>query len=192
MPDGQASIVPTAISAKVGAGNFAMPLLRAAAFSLLAGFSALAAAGDRLLVAPGKSVRLVNAADPSLRVVLTAPADRPLDVSALIGGMRASELYSLATRMPAHANALMRNPDGSVALGATVAAAPPGAMLQNGVIVVDRGTVAHYPEAPAAASAPNPMENALRRMNEPPVKGPVNLVGAPAGALFLPTGIRVR
>ena len=169
-----------------------MSLVRSAAFCALAGFSALAAGADRLVVAPGKTVTLVNAADPSLRVVLTAPADRPLDVSALIGGMRASELYSLATRMPVQANGMMRNADGSVSLGATVASVPSGPMLQNGVIVVDRGTVAHHAEAPAAASAPNPMENALRRMNEPPVKGPVNLIGAPAGALFLPTGIRVR
>ena len=165
--------------------------MRIALFALVL-FPLCVAAADRFVVAPGKSVTLVNAADPSLRVVLTAPADRPLDVSALLGGMRASELYSLATRMPAHANAMVRNPDGSVSLGASVAAAPSGPMLQNGVIVVDRGVVAHYPEAPAAASAPNQMENALRRMNEPPVKGPVNLVGAPAGALFLPTGIRVR
>ena len=107
--------------------------------------------------------------------------------------MRASELYSLATRMPAHANAMVRNSDGSVSLGAAVpAAAPAGPMLQNGVIVVDGGTISHHPEAPAAASAPNPMESALRRMQEPPVKGPVNLVGAPPGALFLPTGIRIR
>lgn len=169
-----------------------MSLVRTAAFCALAGFWALAAGAERLVVAPGKSVTLVNAADPSLRVVLTAPADRPLDVSALLGGMRASELYSLATRMPAHATALVRNPDGSVSLGAAPAAAPAGPMLQNGVIVVDGGTISHHPEAPAAAAAPNPMESALRRMNEPPVKGPVNLVGAPAGALFLPTGIRIR
>ncbi|HET7670224.1 MAG TPA: hypothetical protein VFK84_07440 [Burkholderiales bacterium] len=80
-------------------------------------FSIMGAAADRLVVASGRSVTLVNAADPSLRVVLTAPADRPLDVSALIGGMRASEIYSLATRMPTRrANALVR-----VAGGADVA-----------------------------------------------------------------------
>lgn len=172
-----------------------MSPLRAAAFFVFAGFWGLAAGADRLVVAPGMSITLVNAAEPSLRVVLTAPADRPLDVSALLGGMRASELYSLATRMPVHAHAMVRNPDGSVSLGPTAAAAPAapsGPMLQNGVIVVDRGTAAHYPGAPAAHSKVNPMERALRRMDEPPVKGPVNLVGAPPGALFLPTGIRIR
>ena len=148
-------------------------------------FSIMGAAADRLVVASGRSVTLVNAADPSLRVVLTAPADRPLDVSALIGGMRASEIYSLATRMPTRqANAIVRNADGSLALGASPAAAPAGPMLQGGVIVVDRGAVAQ--------SKGNPMESALRRMEEPPIKGPVNLVGAPPGALFLPTGIRIR
>ena len=169
-----------------------MSLVRAATFCALAGFSALAAGADRLVVAPGQTVMLVNAADPSLRVVLTAPVDRPLDVSALIGGMRASELYSLATRMPVRANGMVRNADGSVSLGAAPLAAPSGPMLQDGFIVVDRGTVAHYPQAPVAHPKADPMEGALRRMDQPPVKGPVNLVGAPAGALFLPTGIRIR
>jgi len=161
-------------------------------FLLLASLPLCAAAADRLLVAPGKSVTLVNAADPAVRIVLTAPADRPLDVSALLGGMRASEVYSLATRTPAKANALVRNADGSVSLGTRPTAVPAGPMLQDGVIVVDRGTVSHYAEAPAPASAPNPMQGALRRMDEPPVNGPVNLVGGPAGRLFLPTGIRIR
>lgn len=86
----------------------------------------------------------MNAADPSVRVVLTA-------------------------RTPAQANAIVRNADGSVSLGTT---AP----------------------APAAAYNPasNPMERALRRMDETPMTGPVNLVGAPPGALFLPTGMRIR
>ena len=151
-----------------------------------------AVAADRLVVAPGKSVTLVNAADPSMRVVLTAPADRPLDVSALIGGMRASELYSLAARTPVQANAMVRNADGSVSLGTHAPVATAAPMLQNGVIVVDGATVSHQPEPPAPAAAPNPMEHALRRMDERPMKGPVNLVGAPPGALFLPTGIRIR
>lgn len=167
-------------------------LARIFVFCALAGFWALAAGADRLVVAPGKTVMLVNAADPSLRVVLTAPADRPLDVSDLIGGMRASELYSLATRMPVRANGMVRNADGSVSLGAAAATALSGPMLHDGVIVVDRGTVAHYPQAPVARPKADPMQGALRRMDEPPVKGPVNLVGAPAGALFLPTGIRIR
>lgn len=162
-----------------------MSLARAALLMALSTLPAIGAGADRLVLAPGKSVTLLNAADPSLRVVLTAPADRPLDVSALIGGLRASEVYSLATRMPAEpASAIVRNADGSLALGASPAALPAGPMLRGGVIVVNRGTVAH--------SSTNPMESALRRMDEPPVKGPLNLVGAPAGALFLPTGIRIR
>ena len=151
-----------------------------------------AGAADRFVVAPGKSVTLVNAADPSMRVVLTAPADRPLDVSALIGGMRASELHSLAARTPAQANAIVRNADGSVSLGTKAATAPSVPMLQNGVIVVDGAAVSHYPEAPAPNPTSNPMDLALRRLHEPPMKGPVNLVGQPAGNLFLPTGVRIR
>ena len=133
----------------------------------------------------------MNAAEPAVRIVLTAPADQPLDVSALIGGLRASELSSLAARTPVQANAIVRNADGTVSLG-TKAAAPAARMLQDGVIVVDGALVSHHPEAPAPGPASNPMEQALRGMNEAPVKGPVNLVGAPAGALFLPTGIRIR
>lgn len=165
--------------------------MRAALF-FLAFLPFCAVAADRFVVAPGKSVTLVNAADPSMRVVLSAPADRPLDVSALIGGMRASELYSLAARTPAQANALVRNADGSVSLGTKAPAAAAVPMLQNGAIVVDGATVSHYPEAPAPNPASNPMEHALRRMDEAPMKGPVNLVGAPPGALFLPTGLRIR
>ena len=163
-----------------------------AGFLVLALFPLWAAAADRFVVAPGKSVTLVNAAEPSVRVVLTAPADRPLDVSALIGGLRASELHSLATTTPARANAIVRNADGTVSLGTKAAAVPSVPMVQNGVIVVDGATVAHYPEAPVPHPASNPIEHALRQMNEPPVKGPVNLVGAPPGALFLPTGLRIR
>jgi hypothetical protein len=163
-----------------------------AAFFALALLPLCAPAADRFVIAPGKSVILVNAADPSMRVVLTAPADRALDVSALIGGMRASELYSLAARTPAQANAMVRNADGSVSLGTKAPIAPTVPMLQDGVIVVDGATVSHHPEAPAPAVAHNPMEHALRRMDEAPMKGPINLVGAPPGALFLPTGIRIR
>ena len=162
------------------------------ALLLLLSIPLCAGAADRLIVAPGKSVTLVNAAEPSIRIVLTAPADRPLDVSTLIGGMRASELYSLAARTPAQANTIVRNADGSVSLGTKTPQAPAGPMLENGVIVVDGATVSHHADAPAPASVSNPMDNALRRLQEPPVKGPVNLVGGPPGNLFLPTGIRIR
>ena len=149
-------------------------------------------AAEPLILAPGKSVAVIDAEDPSIRVILTAPANRPLNVGALLAAK--GGVYALAIRMqvPA-ADTIVRNADGTLSLGASAATVPSGAMLQNGVIVVDRGTIAHHAEAPVAVSVSNPMENALRRMvAPPPVEGPVNLVGAPPGALFLPTGIRIR
>lgn len=154
----------------------------------LCGLPFSAPAADAFILAPGRSVSIVDAADPSVRVVITAPADQALDVGALLPKQ---DVYSLATRMQVkQAGAIVRNADGSLSLGATSAATASVPTIENGFIVVDKGRFAHYKEAPAArAPAAMPIE-LLPRRDEIPFLGPIDLVG---GGLVLPgTGLRIR
>lgn len=90
-----------------------------------------------LLLAPGKSITILDAADPSVRVVLNAPADRPLNLSAILANDAGGSVYSIVTRMQVvSAGALARRADGSIGLSASPGAAlPAGEMLQGGVLV---------------------------------------------------------
>jgi hypothetical protein len=63
--------------------------VRAALFTLAA-LSGSAWAADTLMLAPGKSVTVVDGNDPSIRVLITAPADRALDL--LIGSQDRSRM----------------------------------------------------------------------------------------------------
>src|SRR6267142_3534208 len=52
-----------------------------------------------LWLAPGKSVTIFDAADPSVRLVITAPPNAPLDLAPLLDLKRDESVHSIATRM---------------------------------------------------------------------------------------------
>ena len=64
--------------------SIARAVLLCALSGVAAGFAAIAAASDAMVLAPGKSVSVVDAEDPSVQVVVTAPADQPLDLRSLL------------------------------------------------------------------------------------------------------------
>lgn len=110
-----------------------------------------------LLLAPGKTITILDAADPSVRVVLNAPADRPLNLSAILANDAGASVYSIVTRMQLDsAGALARRADGSIGLSASPGAAlPAGEMLQGGVLVFTAGKYLYRPAPAVAASAPS-------------------------------------
>jgi hypothetical protein len=100
---------------------------RLIAFAL---FPLAAWAADELLLAPGKSVTVVDGKDPAVR----------------IGG----NVQSLATMQQARpAAGMVQNPDGSISLGAALAPRE-GRVIQSGVVVVHRGSFEVQEEAPGA------------------------------------------
>jgi hypothetical protein len=137
---------------------------------LLLSASALA---DDLLLAPGKSITILDAADPSVRVVITAPPDAPLNLSTLLVTDPKESVYSIVTRMQLDpASGLSMNADGSLAL--SPAAVPPAQsanMLQGGVLVFSAGKYTLHPaaepappQATPAAAAPSPGEPGPARL----------------------------
>jgi hypothetical protein len=124
----------------VGSRKYAPNRLHLPVKEFLLGLLALGAAplfAADLLLAPGKSITILDAADPSVRVVLNAPADRPLNLSAILANDAGGSVYSIVTRMQVDsAGALARRADGSIGLSASPGAAlPAGEMLQGGVLV---------------------------------------------------------
>jgi hypothetical protein len=123
------------------------------------------AAADDLVLAPGKSVTLLDAADPTVRVVITAPPNAPLNLSAILPTDPKEGMRSVVTRLQlSQARLLAANADGSVSL---VGPGLPGPaqrteMLEGGVLVYNEGKYTVYPAAkPAAASvapAPRPVD----------------------------------
>lgn len=172
-----------------------MLVKRAALLCALCGFAATAAASDAMVLAPGKSVSVLDVEDPSIRVVVTAPADAPLDLGSLLSSAGPREsVYSIVTRMQVdEARALVQAPDGSISLGAASAIVLPTPNITGGLIVFHNGRYAHYrePPAPAVQVAGRPGEQLIRAKEEVPVPGrmagpaPVQ-PGAPA---VLPAGI---
>ena len=99
-------------------------------------FSAPAAA-DGLWLAPGKSVTIFDAADPSVRLVVTALPQVPLDLSALLELKPGESVHSIATHVQLRrAGALTTAQDGTLALDSRSASPPPAdQMLEGGVLV---------------------------------------------------------
>lgn len=114
---------------------------------------------DDLLLAPGKSVTLLDAADPTTSVVITAPPNAPLNLSTLLNADPKESMRSVVTRIQLQqARGLTANPDGSISLGG---AAQPGAaaratVLEGGVLVYNAGRYTVYPATQAAAPAGAP------------------------------------
>ena len=135
-------------------------LISRAALLALATTMTIAVHAEPLVLAPGKSVTIVDAADTTVRVVITAPADEALDLDALFAAAGPTGgVHSLAThRQVKSAGALVRNADGSLSLGASsnpaVLSAKP---IEGGVIVFGGGRYAlqsELPEIPPSTPAP--------------------------------------
>lgn len=130
-------------------------------FALLCALISGTAAAVDLWLAPGKSVTILDAADPSVRLVLTAPANEPLELGSLLELKPGDSVHSIATRVQLRgATAISRSADGALVLNAaTVPLA--GATIEGGVLVRDgekwtlhRQDVAGAPQpAPAAPAA---------------------------------------
>ena len=125
----------------------------------LAVFPVLAAA-EPLVLAAGKTVTVVDAADPSLRVVLTAPAEAPLDLGALFAASDPKAgVHSLVTRSQVRAaGTLIRDADGTLSL-APVVPASAGTAIEGGFLVLREGQYslqAAPPVAPRVAATPVP------------------------------------
>lgn len=130
--------------------------LRAIA-TLFAIVLAAPAVADGLWLAPGKSVTIFDAADPSVRLVVTALPQAPLDLSALLELKPGESVHSLATYVQLRrAAALTATQDGSLALDARSASPPAvGQMLEGGVLVREGAQWRFHPADPApAAKAP--------------------------------------
>ena len=115
----------------------------------------LAGQAQGLFLAPGKTLTILDAADPTVRVVLKAPAGAPLDLGSILVAGPQDSVYAIVTRIQVSAaNGLQREPDGSVALsGAAGVAAGPGNTLQGGVLVFSGGKFVYHPAQPAAIAA---------------------------------------
>jgi hypothetical protein len=112
------------------------------ALGLLLALCAAALAADGLLLAPGASVVVVDAAEPSSRLVLTAPQNAPLDLTPLLALQAGESVRSIVTRIQMNpAGGLTMNADGSLSLSAATlpGARAPTPGLAGGVLIYDAG-----------------------------------------------------
>ena len=111
---------------------------------------------EGLFLAPGKTLTILDAADPTVRVVLNAPADAPLDLGSILVAGPQDSVYAIVTRIQmSAASGLSREQDGSVALSGGKPAVPAAHnTLQGGVLVFSAGKFVYHPAAAAAAQAP--------------------------------------
>jgi len=119
---------------------------------LAAGLAASAGAADAPVLAAGKSLTVLDLADPFVRLVITAPANSPVDLSPLLKMKAGDSVRSIPTRLQVNPAArLTRNADGSISIGAGSPPAP-GQVLNGGVLVFNAGRWAYHPDAgPVAA-----------------------------------------
>ena len=112
-----------------------------------------------LILPPGSSVTILDAEDPSVRIVMTAPPNTPLDLSELLTLKPEESVRSIVTRFQAsYAGSMSRNADGSITLGpsgpAQTRQATPG--LAGGVLVRNGDKWMLHPGEPQQAAAPAP------------------------------------
>jgi len=120
---------------------------------------ALAAPGV-LWLAPGKSVTVFDAADPTVRLVISAPPDAPLDLAPLLELKADESVHSMATRVQVRgASALAPSGDGGVALAPTSGRAAHGPMLEGGVLVRERGVWRLHASEPAQPALRHAADN---------------------------------
>jgi hypothetical protein len=114
---------------------------------------------DGLFLAPGMSLTILDAADPTVRVVLKAPPDAPLDLGSILVAGPNDSVYAIVTRIQVNAaQALSRDSQGSLALSAGAATPPasPANTLQGGVLVFSGGKFVYHPVPPPASAAAAP------------------------------------
>jgi len=106
---------------------------------LVLALGAAAQARAQLMLAPGKTIVVLDASDPTMRLVLTAPADAALDLDPLLRAKKGEDVRSYATRPPLDAaSGLARGSDGAVVLQAAPAPQA-GLLLQGGTLMFERG-----------------------------------------------------
>jgi hypothetical protein len=119
------------------------------------------AAAIELILPPGASVTILDAEDPAVRIVMTAPPNQALDLSELLTLRPEESVRSIVTRFQAsYAGSMSRNADGSITLGpsgpAQTRAPTPG--LAGGVLVRNGDKWMLHPggQQQAAAQPPKP------------------------------------
>lgn len=119
------------------------------------------AAAVELILPPGASVTILDAEDPAVRIVMTAPPNKALDLSELLTLRPEESVRSIVTRFQAsYAGSMSRNADGSITLGpsgpAQTRAPTPG--LAGGVLVRNGDKWMLHPgeQQQAAAQPPQP------------------------------------
>jgi hypothetical protein len=115
-----------------------------------------------LLLPPGASVTIVDAADPAMRIVLTSPPDAPLDLTPLLSLKPEESVRAIVTHIQAKAaSGLAMNPDGSISLSAPVPGpatrATPG--LAGGLLIREgaQWTLRHGAAVPASSTTAPPL-----------------------------------
>lgn len=110
------------------------------------------------MLAPGKSVTVLDLGDPFVRLVITAPPGAPIDLSPLLQMKAGDSVRSIPTRLnlTGMAGAITRNADGSLSLGPPqpVESPKPGQVLQGGVLVFNDGRWAYHPDAGLGPAQP--------------------------------------
>jgi hypothetical protein len=130
--------------------------------ALILGAIAQCAVAAELILAPGASVTILDGADPSLRIVMTAPANAALDLSELLSLKSTESVRSIVTRFQAgYAGGMTRNADGSITLGPSTATASrkPTPGLAGGVLIRNGEQWTLHPGTPAAQASAPPAAN---------------------------------
>src|ERR1043165_7276359 len=134
-------------------------LAAARAFLLALAFTGNALAVE-LILAPGASVTILDAEDPTVRILMTAPPNTTLDLSDLLTLKPEESVRSIVTRFQAsHAGIMSRNADGSITLGPSgpAQARQPTPGLAGGVLVRNGDKwLLHPGEQQQAAATPAP------------------------------------
>lgn len=115
------------------------------------------ALGVELVLAPGASVTILDAADPTVRIVMTAPPDTTFDLTELLSLKPEESVRSIVTRFQGSqaAGGMTRNADGSITLAPSSPAQgrPPTPGLAGGVLIRNGEQWMLQPGAAPAASA---------------------------------------
>lgn len=122
----------------------------------------LAALAEELLLAPGKSITILDAEDATVRVVITAPANAPLNLTALLTSDPGESVRSVVTRIQLQqARGLVANADGSLSLSRAPLPAPAqgATMLEGGVLVHRNGKYVLHSSPPPVAWQGAPASN---------------------------------
>ena len=95
--------------------------------------------GAELVLAPGASVTVLDAADPTVRIVMTAPPNTTLDLTELLSLKPEESVRSIVTRVQGGGSAggMTRNADGSITLapGGPAQSRQPTPGLAGGVLI---------------------------------------------------------